>query len=100
MAEVQSGKSVFKAQKLLKVALDYAGDAVVSVKIRGDFFMHPDENLEKLEQQLRGALLERTALEERIRMFLRTTQVFGFDEKSLAEAVLMAAGKGTPPAPQ
>lgn len=88
-----SGASVFKAEKLLKIRLQYAADAVASTEIRGDFFMHPEENLEKLEKALDGCRLERTALEARIAMFLRTTQVFGFDEKSLAHAVLMAAGK-------
>ncbi len=89
--EVPTGRSVFKAQKLVKIELQHAGGIVLGIQIRGDFFMHPEENLEKLEAQLYQCPLEEPALQARIAMFLRTTQVFGFDEKSLTEAILMAA---------
>ncbi len=90
------GKSVLKAQKLLKITLHYADDRIHALQIRGDFFMHPEEDLEKLEKKMAGSVLERGELEQRAKEFLQTTQVFGFDEKSLAEAILQASGKAPP----
>ena len=91
------GRSVLKAQKLLKITLQYSDERVQSVQVRGDFFMHPEENLELLEKKLEGCPLEREELEARANEFLQTAQVFGFDQKSLAEAILQAAGKSKPP---
>ncbi|MBU1197275.1 aminomethyl-transferring glycine dehydrogenase subunit GcvPB [Candidatus Micrarchaeota archaeon] len=91
---IQTGSSIHKAQKLVKIRLEYENNSIRKIMIRGDFFMHPEDQLENLEASLNGTALDAEALEARIRSFLETVQVFGFDEKSLTVAILKAAGKG------
>jgi hypothetical protein len=92
------GKSVLKAEegKLVKVFLDYdytgEGKAmkINTIKITGDFFMHPEEGIEMLEKELIGAEMERNALLKRMDDFFRRKKIklFGIASESLATAIL------------
>ena len=57
------GKSMYKVPegKLIKITLDY-GDKINSVTINGDFFLHPEDGIEKIEQSLSGVSLETDAI--------------------------------------
>ncbi len=49
---VQSKQKV-REGKLVKAEIEYEG-AIKRVKITGDFFLHPEETLEKIEQSMIG----------------------------------------------
>lgn len=87
-------KALYKVPngKLLKVFLEDVDGKIDSVKITGDFFLHPEENIEKLEESLRGSEISKEILTERIEKFLKVTptEFFGLDTESLVTTILAA----------
>ncbi len=87
-------KAIFKVPngKLLKIFVEESGGKIDSIKITGDFFLYPEENIEKLETYLCGCELQKEALAAKIGEFLRTTPTnfFGLDTESLVSTVLSA----------
>ena len=83
-----------KLAKMVRIRLEYSHQSrtIRSIRITGDFFMHPEEAIENLEQGLRGAELKRDTLKQRISSILVDTRCFGFDEESLTGAILDARG--------
>lgn len=83
-----------KLEKMVRIRLDYSHQSrtIRSIRITGDFFIHPEDTIEGLEMGLRGAELERDALRQRISSALAGTQCFGFDAESLTGAILDAGG--------
>ena len=50
-------KSVYKVPggKLLKISLEPEDNRIKSIRIMGDFFLHPEESITELEDGLKGA---------------------------------------------
>ena len=89
-------KAIYKVPngKLLKVSLERDNNNNIQfVKITGDFFTYPEENIEHLEKYLIGATLSPEALKESIEDFLRRspTEFFGLDVESLIHTIMAAA---------
>lgn len=80
------------AGKLIKVQLDFdpALNTIRSVKIMGDFFVYPEEALEKIEQQLSGCVLAKEALSRTIMECIakNAIEVYGMTPEYLADAIL------------
>ena len=87
-------KAIYKVPngKLLKVFLEDAKGRIASVKITGDFFVYPEDVIEKLEVDLRGTELTEAALAARIHDFFEKNpcELFGVDEPSLVYTILQA----------
>lgn len=87
-------KAIYKVPngKLLKIFLEDSAGKISSIKITGDFFLYPEENLEKLENYLIGAVLKKEELSAKIEEFLKTapTTFFGLDTESLIFTILNA----------
>lgn len=83
-----------KLEKMVRIRLDYSSQSrtIISIRITGDFFMHPEDAVEGLEAGLRGADLKMDILRQRISSALAGARCFGFDEESLAGAILDAGG--------
>lgn len=96
-------KAIYKVPngKLLKIFIDDIGPErdrkIHGIKITGDFFTYPEENIEKLEQALTGKTLDQTILKETIDDFLKNTgtEFFGLDTESIVQTIL-AAQETTP----
>ncbi|MEK6982627.1 MAG: lipoate protein ligase C-terminal domain-containing protein [Candidatus Micrarchaeota archaeon] len=88
------GKSIFKAGKLLKITLDYNEQdrTINSIKIEGDFFLHPEDGREKIEEGLKGTSLKKDQLIGRITNLITTNslEVHGFTSEQLSEAIINA----------
>lgn len=88
-------KAIYKVPngKLLKIFLDESDGEIASIKITGDFFAHPEENIEKLEMHLRGCQLKPEILESKIQEFFKKnpTELFGLDVGSIISTILNAA---------
>jgi len=63
--------------KLLRVCLDVHAGAIAAIRITGDFFMHPEEAIETLEQMLVGVAWEESALRGAVRAFFATNVQVG-----------------------
>lgn len=50
---IGQAKQKVKEGKLVKAEIEYEG-AIRNIKITGDFFLHPEETLEKIEQSMIG----------------------------------------------
>lgn len=81
-----------KGGKLLRVRLQVSEDAhIAALSITGDFFMHPEEALETLEQALLGAPLTPEGLRPRIETFFAgDVQVIGADVGDFVQLLLAA----------
>lgn len=81
-----------KLDKMVRIRLEYSDQSRIirSIHITGDFFMHPEDTIDTLEVQLRGAAMTYDTLQQRISSALAGTQYFGFDVQSLADTILDA----------
>ncbi len=82
--------NVYKSRKLIKVALEYDefSNTIYSIKITGDFFLYPEESLDKLEANLINTKLEKNSIKQVIQKSLDGTETFGFDSETMTEAIL------------
>ena len=90
---LKTARNIYKTQKLIKILLKYndqedSKKIINSIKITGDFFLYPEESLEDLEAQLKGTLLDRYKLKEKIDKCLENSEAFGFDTESMVAAIL------------
>ena len=82
--------NVYKSKKLIKVSLIYCNEnkLIHSITITGDFFLYPEESLDHLESSLIGTKIDKSNLRETIDKALEQVEVFGFDTRSLTDAIL------------
>jgi lipoate-protein ligase A len=85
-----TARNIYKSEKLIKILLEYEEDTKIinSVKITGDFFLYPEENLDKLEVNLIGTKLEKDTIKQKIEECLNYSEAFGFDSESMTDAIL------------
>lgn len=87
-------KSVLKVPggKLVKVEVEHDWKSVARARITGDFFVHPEEALESLEESLRGCKLDENEMVERLdeKISAIDAQLIGFTSKDVATAVMQA----------
>ncbi len=90
------GYAEFKAPKgLIKIELELADDSISQVSISGDFFMYPEDALERLEQALVGVKVNRESLLVAVQRFYNSTGVKTpmVEPEHWVEAILRAAGE-------
>ena len=82
--------NIFKAKKLIKISMSYDDKKKVinSIKITGDFFIHPEETLEILESNLVDTKLEGNQISKKVEISLKNSEAFGFDVNSMTEAIM------------
>ena len=87
-------KSIYKIPngKLLKIFLDYDNNLINQIKITGDFFAHPEEAIEVMENELKNCALEKEKLLLKINEVIGNNKIefFGLNPEGLAEGILMA----------
>lgn len=88
---MKTGKNIFKAGKLIKIDITY-DDKIVDIKIHGDFFLYPEDSLEKLQSQLVNTKIDKQAIKDCIDSILTKEKIepFGFTSEQLAEAIIGA----------
>ncbi len=91
-----SAKTVSKLGKLVTIELGYSQKSMVirTIKITGDFFLHQEETIEKLEESLVGVKLEKEKIRNKIEFALKNSQFYGFDVDSLSVAILECIKEG------
>ena len=91
-----TAKSLSKLGKLVKIELSYNQKSmeIKTIKITGDFFLHPEETIEKLEESLAGLKLKKADIKHKIESVLKNSEFYGFDVNSLSNAILECAKEG------
>ena len=88
-------KSVYKIPngKLLKISLDYDKNTnkINNVRITGDFFAHPEESIELIEEELINVKLDKIRLFEKIQSVIDeyNIELIGLDAEGLTTGILM-----------
>ena len=88
-------KSVYKVPngKLLKIFLDYneKNDSINMIRITGDFFAYPEEAIEIIENELKGEVLDKRKLAEKINKIVTKQDIkfIGLDAEGLAEGIVL-----------
>ena len=88
-------KSVYKIPngKLLKVNLDFNQNSnnINNVQITGDFFAHPEEAIELIEEELINVKLDKINLFEKIQSVIDQNKIelIGLDAEGLTNGILM-----------
>ncbi|MFW9976016.1 MAG: lipoate protein ligase C-terminal domain-containing protein [Candidatus Thorarchaeota archaeon] len=78
--------------KLVKIKLQTSADTIGAVKILGDFFLHPEETILKIEESLIGIGAQERVIEERISQTLKEfdATLVGVTAADIAKTILMA----------
>jgi len=77
--------------KLVRISLEYDTTILHSIKICGDFFIHPEETIEEMEQALHHLPVE--SAEARIQQLLdravraKNAQLIGVDTQTVAKLI-------------
>lgn len=85
----------FKAPKgVIRVELELSGGRISSIELTGDFFMYPEEALEKLEEKLEGAAVDEDELLSKVEEFYGSTgaDTPGLEPEHWVAAITEAAG--------
>lgn len=88
------GRAEYKVEggKLVKAQVTVDGDKISRVKITGDFFLHPEDFLEELEEALVGSILDEASLAKLIRSVAekRNAVLLGVSPEDFAKCIVMA----------
>ncbi|MBS7655085.1 hypothetical protein KEJ50_01060 [Candidatus Bathyarchaeota archaeon] len=80
--------------KLIKVLTSIKNDVIEEIKITGDFFLHPEESIEILEQKLKGMKIEEESLIKNIiNEFFKSKTLIGASSEDFFLAVKGALSK-------
>ncbi len=92
--EIITATTTTKLGKIVKINLAYKQESqlINSIRITGDFFVHPEEVIEQLEQELCGVKLEKEDLKNKIQLVLKNSEFFGFEIDSLVDVILGTNG--------
>jgi len=82
-----------KGGKLIKVTLEVENDIIKKAVIAGDFFLYPEDAIERIERALIGANLNSSNLKQIIAEAVRESgaQLLGFSVEDVAEALKLAS---------
>ena len=83
--------------KLVRVSARVDGERLVDVVVSGDFFLEPDEALERIRASLEGVSVETSfdALTARVARAAEGAVLLGFEPRDVALTVLRALGRAT-----
>ncbi len=88
------GKAQYKVEggKLVKAEITTKDNKIIKVKITGDFFLHPEEIIDGLENAVEGAVLHEQVLTNRIRTFIKKSEavLIGASPEDFAKCIVMA----------
>ena len=79
------GRADFKAGKLIRIRVKFKNDKIEEIRITGDFYIYPEDSIEILEEQLKGAKIEN--VDKMIKDILEGAEYIGIDAESLGKAV-------------
>lgn len=82
---ISKGESLVKGGKLIRVKAEFQGDTIKKIRITGDFFLHPEDKIDDVENGLKNVCVRevRKKLEE----ILKDVEYIGFTPETLAQAV-------------
>jgi len=74
--------------KLIRVSAKVRENKIASIRITGDFFLHPEERIVDLEKSLVGKKLEKATLQRVVEKSLAGCEMAGISPEELINALL------------
>ncbi len=82
---ISRGKAIVKSGKLIRVDAIFRDGKIEKIKITGDFFLHPEDKIEELENSLEGR--EITQVKNIAQEVLKDAEYVGISAETIADAV-------------
>ncbi|WXG40062.1 MAG: lipoate protein ligase C-terminal domain-containing protein [Candidatus Freyarchaeum deiterrae] len=87
------GSAEFKVPngKLVEAKVKISNEKISEIRISGDFYMHPEEEIEELEKILLGVNIEKVS--DTVSKFFKKKKIslVGIEPKDFVKVILMAA---------
>ncbi len=87
-------KSSFKVPggKLVRITLSRDNNVISTIRITGDFFLHPESTLDDIEEKLVGAILLESELQKNIESVIaeKNATLIGATAADIARAIMLA----------
>jgi len=84
--------------KLVRVKCAVEGDKISKIQITGDFFTHPEETIQRLEEELTGLEVDNEKIRSKVHEFFQRQEcvLIGVGPGDFITAILKAASPQTP----
>ncbi|MCD6513141.1 MAG: hypothetical protein J7K61_06035 [Thermoplasmata archaeon] len=87
---ILKGEIKIKGGKLLRCTIEVCDGKIKKARITGDFFMHPEEEIEKFEGLLENAEYEEEELKNKIEGFFENVTVIGASPSDFIKLLMQA----------
>ena len=82
---ISEGKAIIKEGKLIRVKAKFDNDVIKSIRITGDFFLHPEEAIEDIEKTLIGSRIGE--VHQKLKDAMKNMEYEGISPESLTKAI-------------
>jgi len=82
----------YKSDKLLRITMRVIDDVIDEISLSGDFFAYPLDSVSNIEEELRGTLVDKKFLKEKLKdIFLKNKiKIEGITEEEIVRAIVQA----------
>ncbi len=82
---ISKGESLVKGGKLIRVRVEFQGNRIKEIRITGDFFLHPEDKIEDIENGLKNVPIDE--VRKKLDEILKDAEYLGFTLDTLVQAV-------------
>ena len=83
-------KGEIKGGKLIKCSIKLKEGKIEKIEFTGDFFMHPEEKIEELEEKLKGVEFNQEKIRKVIFDFFEEVEIIGVTKEDFLEVIKKA----------
>jgi len=73
---------------LIKCTLELDEEKIKRIKITGDFFMYPEDAIEKLEKSLQGIQFDEEEISKKVKEALKDVELIGVAMEDFVDVIL------------
>ncbi len=85
---ILKGELKVKGGKLIKCTLELDEEKIKRIKITGDFFMYPEDAIEKLEKALQGTQFDEEEISKKVKEALKDVELIGVAMKDFVDVII------------
>ena len=90
---ILKGELKVKGGKLIKCKIKVRENKIEEIRFSGDFFIHPEEKIEELEEMLKGVELKKKKLYSILSLFAENVEMIGVNNDDFVEVIMRAKGR-------
>ncbi len=85
---ILKGELKVKGGKLIKCTLELDEEKIKRIKITVDFFMYPEDAIEKLEKSLQGIQFDEEEISKKVKEALKDVELIGVAMEDFVDVIL------------